>query len=117
MNKSTVLDALGALAHEGRLDLLRLLIARGPDGTPVGELAQATGLKFGTASAQLAVLEKARLVQSERDGRIIRYEPVFETMLGLVTYLMQDCCGGTDSRIAACCELLACEQFNEGDPL
>jgi len=110
MDTHDALDALGALAHEGRLNLLRLLIQRGPEGSAVGDLATASGLKFGTASAQLAVLEKASLVRSQRDGRTIRYQPLFATMVDLVSFLMKDCCGESDNRITACCEILDCQQ-------
>lgn len=113
MNQNEALSALGAMAHEGRLNLFRLLIQEGPQGSPVGELATAAGLKFGTASAQLAILEQANLVSTRREGRSIFYQPEFSTVIALVTYLMKDCCSGSDSRIAACCELLECGLSNQ----
>ena len=43
MKKSTVIGALGALAQETRLDIFRLLVQKGPEGMPAGELGARLG--------------------------------------------------------------------------
>jgi len=44
MNAAAMIQALGALAHETRLAVFRLLVQRGPAGLPAGEIASAVGL-------------------------------------------------------------------------
>lgn len=103
--KNTLSDAvkqLSAIAHEGRLTLLRLLIRAGPDGLPATTLARSAGTKLPTASAQLLVLGNAGLVTSSRSGRQIIYTANFRTMTDLLSYLTLDCCGGS----ATICEPL-----------
>ena len=39
MNKSAALRTLSGLAQESRLDIFRLLVERGPEGMPAGEIA------------------------------------------------------------------------------
>ena len=44
MEKKTALDALAGLAQETRLDILRLLVTRGPDGMSPGAIAESSRL-------------------------------------------------------------------------
>ena len=85
-------DTLGALAHEGRLSLVRLLIKAGPHGINAGDLAVKAGIGPTTASAQLLVLRNAGLVQSQRQGRKIIYSASYKKMAALLGFLMEDCC-------------------------
>ena len=101
---------LSAIAHEGRLSLLRLLIQRGPDGESAGALAKAGQLGATTASAQLLVLANAGLVQSRRRGRQVIYNANYESLEGLLGFLLEDCCCGRTEicapvarRLEACC--------------
>lgn len=99
MNEPLAIDAFGALAHAGRLSVFRLLVQRGPGGTPVMEVGRALDLKPSTLSGHLAVLRRAGLVTAERQHREILYAPDFTAVNDLVRFLLQDCCGGND---AAC---------------
>ena len=94
---------LSALAHEGRLTLLRLLIQKGPEGLAAGELARRATIGATTASAQLLVLSNTGLVHSRRAGRQVIYAANFAAMEGLLGFLLQDCCCGR----AEICEPLA----------
>lgn len=85
---------LAAIAHEGRLALLRRLIQAGPAGLSAGELANYAALNAPTASAQLLVLRNAGLIHSNRAGRQIIYRANFNAMTELLGYLMEDCCCG-----------------------
>lgn len=84
---------LSAIAHVGRLSLLRRLIQAGPDGMAAGELSAYADIGAPTASAQLLVLSNARLVRSQRQGRQIIYFANYKEMTTLLAYLMEDCCG------------------------
>ncbi len=92
MKLNIAVEILSALAHEGRVTLVRLLIQAGPEGLGAGELAASAGLAATTASAQLLVLKNAGLVQSERRGRHINYAANYKQMTGLLQFLMKDCC-------------------------
>ena len=86
--------ALSALAHPGRLEVFRRLVAAGPQGLAAGEIARTTGSLPNTLSSNLSILTAAGLTQSRREGRSIVYSADFGAMRGLPAYLMEDCCGG-----------------------
>jgi ArsR family transcriptional regulator len=87
-------DALGALAHETRLSVFRALVQAGPDGMIAGAIAEHQRVPPSTMSHHLATLERAGLVQSERESRLIHYRADFAGMRRMLTFLMQDCCQG-----------------------
>lgn len=97
-------DALGALAHETRLSVFRALVKAGADGMIAGAIAEHQGVPPSTMSHHLATLERAGLVQSERESRLIHYRADFAGMRRLLTFLMQDCCQGAPEM---CGDLLA----------
>ena len=111
MDMNDAIDALGALAQEGRLRVFRLLMAYGPEGLPAGEVARKLDVAPNTLSSQFAVLCQAGLLQSRRAGRSIIYSVDLSGMRGLLTYLVQDCCQGRaevcgpllDAAIPDCC--------------
>jgi DNA-binding transcriptional ArsR family regulator len=86
--------ALSALAHEGRLQIFRLLVRAGKDGMAAGEIARATQSLPNTLSANLNVLAGAGLIASRRDGRSIIYAAQYKQMRELLAFLMEDCCAG-----------------------
>jgi ArsR family transcriptional regulator, arsenate/arsenite/antimonite-responsive transcriptional repressor len=103
MEMTTVVTALSALAHEGRLEIFRLLVRAGAAGLPAGEIARATGVLPNTLSSNLSLLAGAGLATSRREGRSIIYAAAYDNMRGLLAYLVEDCCGGN----AAICAPLA----------
>jgi len=94
MEQSSAVAALAALAHAQRLGIFRLLVVRGPDGLPAGEIADAVGASPTAASFHLKELDRAGLVTATRDGRYIRYAVKVEGMRQLLDYLTEDCCQG-----------------------
>lgn len=87
-------DALGALAHETRLSVFRMLVKAGPEGMIAGAIADRQGVPPSTMSHHLATLERAGLVQSTRESRLIHYRTDYPGMRRLLAFLMQDCCQG-----------------------
>ncbi|MFO1160215.1 MAG: metalloregulator ArsR/SmtB family transcription factor [Reyranellaceae bacterium] len=83
-----------ALAQESRLDLMRLLAARGASGMAAGEIAAELGQPPSTLSFHLAALEQAQLVQSTRRGRHVIYAVRFFGLRSLLAFLTETCCGG-----------------------
>ena len=94
MHTASAVKAFAAIAHEGRLELLRRLIELGPEGAWAGDLATHAGIGATTASAQLGVLANAGLVSAQRIGRGVRYRADFAALSSLLDFLCQDCCGG-----------------------
>lgn len=94
METEQAIDALSALAQRSRLEVFRLLVRRGPDGMPAGEIADALSVPPNTMSAHLAILSQAGLVRGERSGRSVIYSVDLGGMNALMTFLMKDCCQG-----------------------
>ena len=61
MKKSNVIAALSALAQETRLDIFRLLVEKGPEGLPAGEIGERLGQPSPTMSFHLSQLEVCRI--------------------------------------------------------
>jgi DNA-binding transcriptional ArsR family regulator len=93
MDMSAARDCLSSLAQPTRLAAFRLLLAREPDGAAAGEIARALDVPQNTMSSHLAILARAGLVQGERRSRSIVYRADIERFRGLVTFLIDDCCG------------------------
>lgn len=101
-------DALGALAHETRLAVFRMLVTAGPDGMIAGMIAENANVPPSTMSHHLATLERAGLVQSERESRLIHYRADYEGMSRLLTFLMKDCCQGAPDMCADIFASISC---------
>lgn len=101
-------DALAALAHETRLSVFRALVQAGPDGMIAGAIAERHGVPPSTMSHHLATLERAGLVRSERESRLIHYRADFAAMRRLLTFLLQDCCQGAPEMCDDLIGKLAC---------
>ena len=92
MNQS--LFAFSALSQQTRLEVLRLLIRAGGEGMLAGEIGDVLGVRQNTMSTNLNILLRAGLVRNEREGRAIRYFSDMDGLRGLLSFLMEDCCGG-----------------------
>ncbi len=106
-------EALDALAQPTRLEAFRLLVANEPEGLPAGRVAAALDVPHNTMSTHLAVLSRAGLVRSRREGRSIVFRADLETTRDLITFILRDCCGGRSEicgplaiDLAACCQPL-----------
>src|SRR5271168_2914020 len=94
MKKSIAIGALGALAHETRLDIFRMLVQKGPAGLPAGEIGSRLAQPSPTLSFHLNQLRFAGMVTSRRESRSIIYSANFKAMNDLLGYLTDNCCGG-----------------------
>ena len=102
MEKQLAISALGALAHETRLDVFRLLVRAGSEGLPAGAVGEELGIPAATLSFHLKELKGAGLICCEREGRSRIYSPDFAAMNALLAYLTENCCGGLGAAGAAC---------------
>ncbi len=101
MESKTAVRALGALAHESRLSVFRLLVRANPDGMPAGELAERVGLPASTLSFHLQHLLHAGLIRSERRGRSLIYSLCSNALRELTWFLGEDCCQGRSELFAS----------------
>ena len=104
MKTPQVIEALGALAHEHRLKIYRLLVERGSRGLPAGEIAEAIGLVPSSLTFHLQGLHRAGLILQRREGRQLIYSADFEAMDSLVGYLTENCCAGSGEACTSACK-------------
>ena len=104
MEKTDAVAALAALAQDNRLDVFRLLVQAGADGMPAGAVAEALGIAPNTLTFHFDRLRQAGLVTVRRDGRSMIYAARYETMSALLSYLTENCCGGSAACAPARCE-------------
>src|SRR5580704_16444039 len=103
MKTPRVVDALGALAHEHRLAIYRLLVQRGPDGMPAGTIGERIGLLPSSLTFHLQNLQRAGLIMQRRESRQLIYSADFAVMNGLVGYLTENCCGNSEAACSTSC--------------
>src|SRR6516162_9909232 len=94
MKASETVEALGALAHEHRLAIYRLLVEKGPDGLSAGDIAERIGLVPSSLTFHVQSLQRAGLITQRRVSRQLFYSADFAAMNELVDYLTKNCCGG-----------------------
>jgi len=94
--------ALGALAHDTRLEAFRLLVQEGPDGLSAGVIAEKLGVLPSSLTFHLQQLQHAGLITQRRLGRQLFYAADFAAMNGLVAYLTDNCCGSATGDGAIC---------------
>lgn len=102
MKSDVAVARLFALAQESRLAVFRLLVQKGPDGLPAGEIAARLKLAPATLSFHLKELSNAGLLVARQDGRFIWYAPDFKAMNGLIAYLTENCCAGSGCSPGCC---------------
>ena len=113
METRLIIAALSALAQESRLAIFRLLVETGPQGLPVGVIAEKLDFANATLSFHLKELTHAGLTNATPNGRSIIYSANFSTMTGLIEYLTENCCAGANNASCAPCmpantEIAAC---------
>lgn len=94
MNSKAAIMALESLAQETRLSIFKLLVRKGPNGLPAGEIALALEVPGPTLSFHLAHLTRAGLLSCRRESRSLIYSVHFEGMRDLLQFLTKDCCQG-----------------------
>lgn len=113
MEKKGAITALGALAQETRLDVFRLLIAKGPAGLAAGVIADRLDVLPASLTFHLQQLVHAGLITQRRLGRQIIYSAEYGAMNELLAYLTENCCGQRVSCVAPACN--PASTFAKGD--
>lgn len=102
MKAKDVIEALGALAHEHRLAVYRLLVERGPEGLPAGHIGTRLKLVPSSLTFHLQALQRAGLINQRRESRQLIYSADFDAMNDVVGYLTENCCGGSGECTPGC---------------
>lgn len=102
MDRLQALDALSALANGTRLDLVRALVAAGPNGMAAGEIARELAVSASRLSFHLTTLEQAGLVTGRRESRHVFYAVDAARLGAIIGYLLNDCCL-LHPDVCACC--------------
>ena len=93
---------MSALAHETRLDLIRLLMPLGEAGMPAGQIAQALNVAAPRLSFHLSALEQAGLIRSKKAARNVIYSVDAGGVGRTISSLLNDCCADHPEVLAAC---------------
>lgn len=102
MDRSKALAALSALAHETRLDLIRLLTPQGEDGMAAGQIAETLGIAAPRLSFHLSALEQAGLLRSRKAARNVFYSVDAVGIGSTIAYVLNHCCCDHPEVLAAC---------------
>src|SRR5690606_36375631 len=94
METLAVIATFAPLSQDTRLEVFRLLVRHEPEGLAAGEIARQLEVPHNTVSAHLAVLTRAQLAVSQRQGRSIIYRANLDHMKKTVQFLVRDCCAG-----------------------
>lgn len=92
MNKQDAVTMFDALALELRLDIVKLLVKYGDDGLVAGEIGSQLDVPPTNLSFHLKALAHSGLVYAEQEGRFQRYRANTSAIMGLVNFLMEECC-------------------------
>ena len=94
MESKDAVGVLAALAQDTRLAIFRHLVTAGDDGVPAGSIAASLEVPGPTLSFHLKELERAGIVTSRRESRLIYYSANYAGMRALIDFLTEDCCNG-----------------------
>lgn len=108
MEMINALSAFEALGQPTRLAVFRLLVQTGPDGLAAGDIARALDLRPNTLSTHLSTLSQAGLITASRHGRSICYRADMQGLRALISWLLQDCCGGKPETCGPILDQIAC---------
>ena len=92
---------LSALGQSGRLEIFRLLVRAGPQGTCVDEIKRRVKMPGSTLSHHLDALARCGLLTARRAGRFIYYAVNWPKAANLIRFMTEDCCAGLPKGLGA----------------
>ena len=92
---------LSALGQSGRLEIFRLLVRAGPQGTCVEEIKRRVKMPGSTLSHHLDALSRCGLLTAHRAGRFIYYAVNWPKAAKLIRFMTEDCCAGLPETLGA----------------
>lgn len=91
MKTSNIVKSFIALGHDSRLAIYNLLMDKGEEGMPAGEIGKQLNIPGATLSFHLSSLSDAKLISSNRKGRAVYYYVKYKRIKKLVKYLSSYC--------------------------
>jgi arsenate reductase len=91
MRDTKLVSVLAALAQETRLEIIRMVVERGPGGMRAGEIGERLKMPSATLAFHLNQLRHANLVTATRQSRLIIYTAQAPTMQSLIEHLSRHC--------------------------
>ncbi|QPF82012.1 helix-turn-helix transcriptional regulator [Bradyrhizobium genosp. L] len=83
---------LEALGNTTRLKIYRALVRAGHAGMPVGRLQERLKIPASTLSHHVKALVSVGLISQKREGTTLVCHAEYDTMQGLVDFLVAECC-------------------------
>ncbi len=83
---------LEALGNTTRLKIYRALVRAGQAGMPVGRLQERLKIPASTLSHHVKTLVAVGLISQQREGTSLVCHAEYDTMRGLVDFLVAECC-------------------------
>lgn len=83
---------LEALGNATRLRIYRTLVRAGHVGMPVGHLQERLKIPASTLSHHIKTLVTVGLISQVREGTTLVCHAEYDTMQGLVDFLVAECC-------------------------
>jgi ArsR family transcriptional regulator, arsenate/arsenite/antimonite-responsive transcriptional repressor len=83
---------LEALGNPTRLKIYRTLVRAGAEGLSVGRLQAKIDIAASTLSHHLKALVTVGLVTQTREGTTLVCHANYDTMRGLLDYMVEECC-------------------------
>ncbi|WGR93980.1 helix-turn-helix domain-containing protein [Bradyrhizobium sp. ISRA443] len=83
---------LEALGNSTRLKIYRTLVRAGRPGMPVGRLQERLKVPASTLSHHVKNLVAVGLISQVREGTTLVCHAEYDTMQGLVNFLVAECC-------------------------
>ncbi|GBQ11563.1 ArsR/SmtB family transcription factor [Swaminathania salitolerans] len=102
MDTETALPVLSALSQPSRLAIFRLLVRHEPQGLAAGEVARHLVQPQNTISAHLAILQRAGLVSTTRNGRFVSCRAEPSQVEALAAFLLAECCAENAAQGGSC---------------
>jgi ArsR family transcriptional regulator, arsenate/arsenite/antimonite-responsive transcriptional repressor len=91
MDENAKILALSSMAHRSRLAILQMLVIAGPEGQSAGEISEHLGVVPSSLSFHLKEMLGGALVSARREGTFIYYSARFETIGGVIDFLIETC--------------------------
>lgn len=91
MKESNIVKALIALGHNSRLAIYNLLLTKGEEGLPAGEIGKKLEIPGATLSFHLSQLADSKLIGARKEGRAIYYFVRYKRIKKLIKYLSSNC--------------------------
>jgi ArsR family transcriptional regulator, arsenate/arsenite/antimonite-responsive transcriptional repressor len=92
---------LSALGQSGRLEIFRLLVRAGPQGSCVEEIKRRVRMPGSTLSHHLDALTRCGLLSAHRSGRFIYYAVNWPKAGKLIRFITEDCCADLHKTLGA----------------